>query len=488
MVTTRAIPADSDATTSTDANAPSSLSVSSQHTSQLRTINPSLLERPSEPTQLFSVKSKFTFEASSGRRPQVSNSQDVEPRRQPAGNADILHRAREMGMKIWQLEKLQRMMTTMFDTDMGSQSQHGHNTRSIMTNAVGGPKVGRDVDLSRMLRNEQLNGPSDRDTAVASRDLILFKGLYIYIRAMNEKTKAVMVKEYPKVSRQEDGTWPQFRVTSTGKCPFIEDIASNRGEFEKGKAREREMLARARVENGVAPRTRALAALESTKMQPPLYGKRKRPLAEVENGANQMTRDIDGMHGQDGDPPTMIAAKPRSPEKIRREFPAAVGPILHGGEPAASGMQPSNITSAIRSQMISSTAAAPGARAGTSREVQELKRKVLEKNTGPAINGIPTSRRMTDLAGAARAEASVPAVRRAKRRAQEKLGFIHEDFAPSDEEENAQRADVAKKGNTSQKTRVEKKDPKPGYCENCGDKFDDFDDVSLYHMSLSELR
>ena len=489
MVTTRAIPSDSDTTASSIDNNPSpSVSTSSQHTNHLRTINPLLLERPLESAQTrhqtFPAKSKFTFETSTGRRLQVNsnnnnnNNQDVEPRRQPACNADILHRAKEMGMKLWQLEKLQRMMTTMFDTDMDLQIPHGHNTRSNIVNAVGAGRLTRDTDLSHMLRNEQLNGPLDRDTAVASRELILFKGPYLYIRDMDEKTKPVMVKEYLKVSRREDGSWPQFRAASNGKCPFIQDVDQNRREFEKEKAREREMLARARLENGAAPRTRAITALESTKMQPPLQGKRKRPLEEAENGANQMIREVDKMPGSD--PSTTIAAKPRSPEKVLRQFPPAVGPRLHGGEPAASGVQPSNITSAIRSQMISSTAAAPGARAGTSREVQELKRKVLEKNTGPTVTGIPTSRRMTDLAGAARADSSVPAVRQAKRKAQEKLGFIHEDFTPSEEEENSRRTMAVKKANALQKKRVEKKDPKPGYCENCRDKFDDFDDVSLY--------
>lgn len=493
MVTTRAIPSQSDTTASSIVTDPSpSVSTSSHHTTHSRTINPSLLERPLESTQRrhlpFPAKSKFTLETSTGRRLQVNNlsnnnDQDVEPRRQSAGNADILHRAKEMGMKIWQLEKLQRMMTTMFDTDMDLQSPHGHNTRGNVLNAVGVGKLSRDIDLSHMLRNEQLNGPLDRDAAVTSRELILFKGPHIYIHDIDEKTKPVMVKEYPKVSRREDGVWPQFRAASNGKCPFIQDVDQNRREFEKEKARELEMLARARLENGAAPRTRAITALtatDSTKMQPPLQGKRKRPLGEAENGTNQMTREVDRMPGIGSDTSTAIAAKPRSPEKMMRQFPPAVGPKLHGGEPAASGVQPSNITSAIRSQMISSTAAAPGARAGTSREVQELKRKVLEKNTGPTVTGIPTSRRMNDLAGAARPGSSVPAVRQAKRKAQEKLGFIHEDLTPSEEEENARRAIVVKKANSSQKRSFEKKDPKPGYCENCRDKFDEFDDVSLY--------
>lgn len=461
----------------------------SQGVGQLRTINPSLLERSSESTQVqtqgFLPKSKFTFEATAGRKQHFNGNQDGELRRQHAGNADILHRAREMGIKIWQLEKLQRMMTTMFDTDTSSQLQHGHNTRGNLAATAGTTKAGREGDLSQMLKNEQLNGPSDRDATVASKELIPFKGPYIFIHDMDEKARPVMVRDYPKVSRREDGQWPQFRSVSNGKCPFIEEVVHNRKEFEREKAREKEILARAKLENGAAPRTRAVAACESTKMQPPTQATRKRPLAEIENGANQMTRADEEMYDQACGPTMAIAAKRRSPAKIANQYPAAVGPRLHGGEPVASGVQPSNITSAIRSQMISSTAAAPGTKAGTSREVQGLQRKVLEKNSGPSIGSIPTSHRMTDLAGAARAENSISTARQAKRRAQEKLGYIHEDFTPSEEEENARKTEVLKRRNAAQK-KIEKKDPKPGYCENCREKFDDFDDVSYYNPLKKE--
>jgi regulatory subunit for Cdc7p protein kinase len=145
-------------------------------------------------------------------------------------------------------------------------------------------------------------------------------------------------------------------------------------------------------------------------------------------------------------------------------------------EPAASGIQQSNLTSAIRSQMISSTAAAAGAKAGTSKEVNELKRKVLERtHTGSlSVGSIPSSHRMTDIAGALK-NARAPAPQRAaKSKAQEILGGIGEETGVSDDELAAERALHA----PVKKKKAARKDPKPGYCENCRDKYEDFDDVS----------
>ena len=136
--------------------------------------------------------------------------------------------------------------------------------------------------------------------------------------------------------------------------------------------------------------------------------------------------------------------------------------------------------------MISSTAAAPGARAGVSKEVNELKRKVLERsNTGSlSVGSIPSSHRMTDIAGTLK-NARAPAPQRAaKSRAQEKLGGIAEETGISDDELAAERVAHA----PMKKKKAARKDPKPGYCENCRDKYDDFDDVSsgtmLLHLGL----
>ena len=491
IVTTRTIPLDNDASTSTDASA-------SQDSNQPRTINPSLLEKPSEvPSHHILSKNKFSFDTRedlrkaqaiheltkshdlpTDRRDLISQRQGIEGRIRQVHKTDILRKARDMGTKIWQLEKFDRIIRTMSDNqDIGSQAQHGHNTRSNVANAATIARSARQADLSHLIRNEQLNGSSE--SSLATTELISFKGPYIFIRDINEKTKPIMFREYPKVSNREEGVWPQFRSVSIGKCPFIEEMNHDRRDFEREKALEQELLARAKKETRTVPRTRAVASLESTKMHPPLQTRRERPLGETEHGGNVMAQPNQQLPAANSG--EMPNGKIPSPVKGLRHFPAGEGPGFFGGEPTASGMQRSNITSAIRSQMISSTAAAPGAKAGISKEVNELKRKVLEKNSGPSLDIIKAPCRRLSATGSVSDSRSAPPARLAKQKAQERLGQknlgnIQEEEMHSEGDEKNRKHDLVKV-NTMKSSKGYNKDPKPGYCENCREKFDDFDEV-----------
>ena len=440
------------------------------------------MDRSSEPAnqESFGAKGKFTFDVPINRR-LAPHGHDGEIKRQQGRNADVLYRARELGMKIWALEKLQRMMTTMFDTDTGSGVAHGHNTRSnTVQGNVTATRVNREADLSQLLRNERINGPSDRDPTVATKDLALFKGPFIYIHDIDEKQKPVMVREYAKVAHKEDGDWPQFRSVANGKCPFVEEVDYSRREAEK----EKEILRLQRQqekEKMMVPRTRA--ATEAAKMQPPRAVGNKRPVAEMDGSSNRSvvvsTKQDNPFNPRERSVHTDTEPSSRG---MQNAFVSRAGQgRLFGGEPVASGVQPSNITSAIRSQMISSTAAQPGAKVGTSKEVHGLQRKVLEKNSGgPAsYGGLTSSHRMTDIATAAREESNRPM----KRKGQDKLALIEEDINPSEAEENARRVEATRKAKAVQQRKLEKRDPKPGYCENCQDKFEDFEEVR-FHRNL----
>ena len=380
-------------------------------------------------------------------------------------------------MKIWALEKLQRMMTTMFDTETGAQSQHGHNTRSNVGNAVvGATKGAGEADLSQLLRNERLNGPSDRDKTVSTKEMVPLKGPYIYVRDLEEKARPIMVREYAKVAHKEDGSWPQFRSVGNGKCPFVEEVIHSKRDYDRARAKEKDAQLKREVKRTVA-RTNTGSLL-------PRDVDGGRALTENDDKANRAPAPArDEPTTKLFDPPAkIIPAKRGSPERIFRPAhnqhvgEGRAASRLFGGEPVASGLQQSNITSAIRSQMISSTAAAPGAKAGTSKEVYELKRKVLEKNSIPSAKSF-SSNKATDSVNAAKNDKVATNYRVAKRKAQAKLGFIDEDFTPSEEEENARQVEAIEKARASQQKKSEKRDPKPGYCENCRDKFADFDEV-----------
>ncbi|KAF2468532.1 uncharacterized protein BDR25DRAFT_265257 [Lindgomyces ingoldianus] len=385
-------------------------------------------------------------------------------------NGDILYKAREMGLKIWSADKLQRMLNTMFNTDTGEQPPDYSNARR---GVVGVPqsKLGPQADLQKLLQNEKLKGPADRDYSVATQDMVQLRGFYIYIHDMDEVTRPVMVREYPKVANKNDGKWPQFRYSATGKCPFIEDPHFTRKQQQQ---QLEEQKSRVEKTTAIAPRTRAATAMEE-----------KRVLGENSNLARRpsATSLADQEETKPLEPPRIMPSKRSNTDGMPPMFGSAQAsiraiPRFAGGEPVASGIQPSNITSAIRSQMISSTAAAPGARAGNSKEVNQLKRKVLEKNSVPSANS--HSSVMNDMRAALNQE-NPPPMRAAKRRAQVTLGQIDEDMTHSDEERQARKSTVIRRRKTTEK------ELKPGYCENCREKFNDFDEhvVSRKHRKFA---
>ncbi|KAL4795106.1 Dfp1/Him1, central region-domain-containing protein [Aspergillus venezuelensis] len=371
---------------------------------------------------------------------------------------DVLHRAREMGMKIWAVEKLQRMITTINDADIANSNGQTRNATAGQTKSRG-----KD-DLSQVLQNE-LSGPSDRSHLSVLKDLILFKGPFIYVHDMDEKTRPVMVRDFPKVAKRTDGIWPQFRSAPLGKCPFIEDAPSKR---DPERHRDRQEKEKKEFIKPAVPQLRE-TAVDAQKENQPLVKKETSPAKGDEPTPPPFIRE---------DTQDATQELPLSPKKSSESFvPPQLhrkGPFYHGREPAASGVQPSNITSAIRSQMVSSTAAAPGAKAGLSKEVHELKRKVLEKSHVGYPTSVSQPYRPLDSTSATE---KVNGNRLSKSIRPDKLVNIEEETTQSEGTDPKSR-DIARKGG-EQRRKERRRDPKPGYCENCRDKFDDFDEHTM---------
>lgn len=350
-----------------------------------------------------------------------------------------------MGMRIWALEKLQRMVSTINDEEIGGQ--HGYNARH---NDGFTQKARNGLDLTQVLKNELVNGPSDRDTVSSAKDLVMFKGPFIYVHDMDEKTKPVMVRDYQKVARNQDGSWPQFRSAPLGRCPFLEEPQSRR-EVEKLQARQtREKERRAQVKQAHEGERDNNKSFELTHRTAAT-----KPSVKIDEGAERDTESSRRVaYSNQSDVQKTIPVRRESPKKssesILTQLPRA-GPFYACREPAASGVQPSNVTSAIRSQMISSNACAPGAKAGTSKEVHELKRKVLEKSSvGLAAGRISSSHPPADMPTTLKAKA----------------------------QESKEKEEKSRKEREREQERQRRRDPKPGFCENCRDKYEDFDTVS----------
>lgn len=439
VVTSRPIPPESDATGPTESNPASA----EQPTADgFHTVNPSLLEKGANAPVL--LKSET-------RREQGSN--------------DVLHRARQMGMKVWALEKLQRMISTIHD---GEISGHGHSTRSNNTGGAN-PRGKGENDLSQVLRNELVNGPSDMDPFSSNKEMIMFKGPFIYVHDLDERSKPVIVRDYPKVDRRQDGPWPQFRSAPIGKCPFVEEPLSKRGVRQRPRHQAKEK--KPTCKPGPQSHARHQHVAEPTRVAvkgDPCEGDEKEdePLYEQSASPEQP--------GAQKGPIKKDSPKRSSDSFIPPQVPRA-GPFFLGREPAASGVQPSNVTSAIRSQMISSTAATHGAKAAVSKEVHELKRKVLEKGNGGVATGAARSRTADPAAGPKMTKGAIGGP--VKTNAQEKPRHANrEDTTHSEGNGATKRRFGNRNGHNPNEQR--RRDPKPGYCENCREKFDDFEEVS----------
>ncbi|WXC64284.1 hypothetical protein SNK03_010090 [Fusarium graminearum] len=412
---------------------------------QPQTINPSLLNRNTEARR----KLLSEFRNAPARTQQID---DPTKRTRGTRNNDVLHKAREMGKKIWSLEKFQNMLSVLLEVETSHAS---YSSRSASTRShYGNP---REPNLLQLLHNERVNGPSDRDPTAVHRELTYFKGPHIYVWDMDEKNKPIMVREYPKVTNKSDGEWPQFRSVGNGRCPFVEDHdvpdKDHRRQREQEKARQ-------------AKREEAAHAIKPPQVSMPKPVTGKRTIAEMEEGQNR----IRGATPTDVFNPVKVAMSKQVDVRPQNAFTSrAAAGRLFAGEPVASGVQPSNITSAIRSQMISSTSGVNGAKAGTSKEVHGLQRKVLQK-AAPASFDV-SSRRLAEVSMDVASSRSTTMGRHTSRPAEV-------------QEEEAQKTERR----TQSQPLKSKKDLKPGYCENCQDKFRDFDEhiLSRKHRKFAE--
>lgn len=363
-----------------------------------------------------------------------------------------------MNKRIWSLEKLQKILDHALNPNPDIGRFLGFPRHEIESTAKASDKS----NLLQLLQNERVHGPSDRDPTVSNKDLYYFKGPYIYVYDIEEKTRPIMVREYQKAADPKDGDWPQFRIASRGRCPFIQD------DYELSeRANRNEARAKGRVVK-VAAET-AASNKKATEIVPPQPkpATRKRTLAEMEDGHN---RGVAAARATESFDRARVLNPPSLDFRNQNAFisQAKVGPCV-AGEPVASGVQPSNVTSAIRSQMVSSTTGGLGAKAGTSKEIHGLQRKVvLQKASTPALSQDLSSRRMGEMSHDSNVLTRSASASKATHR---KLDTV-------DEEETArQREKLRRTASMPTAQPKQKRDPKPGYCENCQDKFADFEEV-----------
>jgi regulatory subunit for Cdc7p protein kinase len=475
IVTTRPIP---QATDRTEPRQEREVNQSDQAANEpAGTINPSLLNRSTEDRR------KMMFELGN-RRQQLQPHQDDSSRRtKGTRNQDVLCKALDMGKKIWALDKFHKMLTTLLDGGQGSVSQGGA-THAAGTRGVG--KVAEETDLRQLLRREQLAGPSDRMGA-DFRELVPWRGPHFYVYDMDEKQKPLMIREYAKPINKEPGEWPQFRSVTNGRCPFVEEeplapvqpqeVERKTIKVHRAATATGSVLRPSRLCDSVSISASALVATTVTTAAATTTSTRNLdvPTPAVGEAVDMQSRQhSDIMRSHLLQPPKQSVA--RKIDFLRPSFTGRPGSMRRfAGEPAASGMQQSAVTSAIQSQMISSTSGLGGAKAGTSKEVHDLQRKVLQK-AAPASQA--TSRQATET-GMEGPSSRFSMLERS--RSAGSAGFMGLKDA------KAMTTAAASQARSQSVPRQRKRELKPGYCENCADKFQDFEEVSTNIPMVSSL-
>jgi len=365
-------------------------------------------------------------------------------------------------MKIWALEKFERMMHTMFEIDGNEEDDHVQLQRR---GQAGKMQEKTEQNLAQLLRHEKEKHIAAERPLFS--DIVQFRGNYIYIHDLDERTKPVMVREYKTPHHKEEGEWPQFRSVPLPRCPFLEDPTMDRKaarevreqEKRQKQAQREEELVRAQRQH---PRTRAAAAtLEASQERAPTASAPKPDTVEEDDHSTvrQHARNTSttSVPLKSFEPPVIKKTSTNnSLDSMLPQMTSTRPNIRPGYEPQASGLQHANVTSAIRSQMISSTSAVPAIRATTSKDI--LQRRAVERRTNLSTTSVPS---VTDTRAATNNDQGHTRTTRQK----PGLEKIHE-------EEREHRR------NSAPKERVAvQRDPKPGYCENCRDKYDDFHEV-----------
>ncbi|TGJ72952.1 hypothetical protein EYR41_000074 [Orbilia oligospora] len=367
---------------------------------------------------------------------------------------DILVLARLNQMKIWNTEKVERMIHTLnekIDDDyivpataplktLPSKHSKVEVTRPKRASAVESTKKNEEA-LGRLLNQDKTRSSQPS----SSKEMYVFKGPYVLVGDASGRYKHFIIREFRNALQPESGDWPQFRSNREGRCPFVLDPDTKRAYMREEAEREAEAKAkekeaarlRARIVMEPPPRNQSLRAKTSLLREDPRAALTdRRPISSIEN---KVDRDMATAAAA-----TAVRKTESRVDKLKDAHRSRQDNlVLTGYEPVASGLRPTGPTSAVVSQAISSNPVLVGPKAGTSRDVQRLNRRVFEKTTG----GIRQTNTTTAL-------------------------------QVVDEENNEAKA--GKK--TLKRTRSElvvkeasKKQPVAGYCENCRDKYDDFE-------------
>ncbi|GAA6032510.1 hypothetical protein JCM8097_004792 [Rhodosporidiobolus ruineniae] len=119
---------------------------------------------------------------------------------------DILSKALDFGLKIWPCDKLQLILTRI----------NAHSPNKVEQN------VQRNPSLPSLLRDEQLYGTAERDPFVPRSNMHYFSSSkhYLLVEDSTGEHRPIVIKEYERPRKHEDPEWPVLWGGVEGRTGF----------------------------------------------------------------------------------------------------------------------------------------------------------------------------------------------------------------------------------------------------------------------------
>ena len=347
----------------------------------------------------------------------------------PANDDRLLLKAVEWKMKIWSVAKLESVL---------DRCQAPVNTELSGT----GPTAAVPQTLSRLLQSERLHGTTERDPNEKRLGLHYFSknSYFLLVEDLNDEVATIHASEYPiKKERdgKESGDWPVLYCHPRARGPFIE--------FDRNEARRAE-----RAERQERAREQRMTKLREQEMKKKMHADR---LLAKKAGDLRRSVSMVSLHrrmsiGEDGRPPQDIINLDVETGDIPES--ANASGYLASGYMAASGNS-ITITSATGTTSTSGLSTRgtmqmpPALRERLQQQIVTSRKVGLGNNAGQKEG-------VNDNKGKMGPPSAIP-----ERRLLRKSKSTNTMKLPKREETT-----------------------KPGYCECCRMKFDDFEEVRIY--------
>ncbi|SCV69804.1 BQ2448_1198 [Microbotryum intermedium] len=361
---------------------------------------------------------------------------------------DILCKAVDFKLKIWHLDKIHLILTR-----INSYSPSKNPAETTRTAAGGGVQG---LSLPSLLRDEQLYGTRERDPFVPRADMYYFgpKSVYLLVEDSTGEHRPIVTKEYERPRRHEDPAWPVLWGGIEGRGGFYH----YEGEI--------------KYERRIPPAPKAAASIPSKNGK---SLKAMQAMGATGGHAVAANRAVGATCGNGGSAPNL--RRSLSLQAMTRGGKTGLGGANSRGASDTS-KEPEYLAASGNSQIITSTTAtstrsgAPVGRLGHG--VVDKRLAVLSQRTVTSLGGGSTS--------GARPAAAQPSTTGSSR-------HLSVPGAGLGGQQGKLKRSVSVDAGLNARIPPPRDEPKkPGYCENCRMKYDDFKDhiVSSKHRRFAQ--